>query len=175
MKLVQAIKERRDLQIRMGDLRQKILNAAAYLSVETPVYGTKEEQTKQVRSWLQSHSDLAKRFCLLSLAITSTNSQARVDIAIGGKLITKSITEWILRRHLLAELERQAWAACGDRNLKEGKVKMNPDAEPVEITIVRCYDPAERDRMVEEYRSEPTIIDGALEVANAITDVIGVE
>jgi hypothetical protein len=42
----------------------------------------------------------------------------------------------------------------------------------IEKKIVRHFDPAERDRMRELYRSEPTIIDSTLETVNATTDLI---
>lgn len=172
MKIIQAMKEKRDLQAKMQELRAMILKHAAYASVETPVYGTKENQTAQVRAWLQSHEDCGKRWSELALRITRTNIVTLVTIAIGGKEVTKTLAEWVLRRQLLAELDRQAWQSCNDRTLKEGKVKMAADSEPVDITIVRCYDPQERDVRVELYRSEPSIIDGALEVANAVTDLV---
>ena len=38
-----------------------------------------------------------------------------------------------------------------------------------EVKIVRYFDPVERDRMIALYRSEPSLIDGTLEIVNATT------
>ena len=48
----------------------------------------------------------------------------------------------------------------------------HPTGTPVEIKLVRHYDPVKRDRMVAMYKSEAHEIDSALEVINAVTDLI---
>jgi hypothetical protein len=58
-----------------------------------------------------------------------------------------------------------------DRGLKEGLIK-NSQGETVEVKIVRYFDPAERDKKVAMFKSEPHEIDAALEVVNAVTDLI---
>jgi len=44
--------------------------------------------------------------------------------------------------------------------------------QPVEVKIVRHYDPVQRDKMMAIYRDEPHLIDAALEVVNATTDLL---
>ena len=58
-----------------------------------------------------------------------------------------------------------------DKGLQEGIGRDSQDNK-VEIKIKRCYDQAERDDKVELFTSEPSLIDGRLEIANAVTDLI---
>ena len=57
MKLIEALKQTKDLKRKAEDLRRKIGQFCAYLSHETPTYA---DQKKQVAEWLQS-LDLVKR------------------------------------------------------------------------------------------------------------------
>lgn len=170
MKLIEALKKVKELQKKAEDLRGKIAAHSAHLSHETPVY---KEQNKQVSEWLQAHSDVLKEILRLRVAIQSTNLKTNVAIQLvdSRKPITKTVAEWIHRRRDLAELEKVAWAGLTDRNLREGTIKQST-GEDLEVRIVRCYDPAERDRNLEEYDSEPIRIDSKMEIVNAVTDLI---
>jgi hypothetical protein len=85
--------------------------------------------------------------------------------------VQKTIAEWIHRRRDLATMQSSAWKALTDRNLKEGWMRESTGTER-KISLVRCYDPEERDRMIDLYDSEPMAIDSRLEVVNAITDLM---
>ena len=169
MKLIQAMKQVKDLLRKAEDIRGKIATHCAYNSIETPTYGDKQRET--VAGWLQSHDDILKEVLRLRRAIQWTNLETAVTIELDGKQVTKSIAEWIHRRRDLAKLSQEAWGKLGDKNLREGTM-MNSLGEKVEVKIVRAYDPATRDRMLELYRSEPSVIDATLEVVNAITDLV---
>jgi len=58
-----------------------------------------------------------------------------------------------------------------DRNLREG-ILQNSMGQPTEVKIVRCYDPKARDERIMALESEPSLIDGKLEIANATIDLI---
>lgn len=169
MKIIEALKQIKDLQRKASDLRDKIQTYCAYQNVETPTYG--ERQTAQITDWLQAHSDIIRAILELRTAVQRTNIQTTVTIAIGGKNVTHSIAAWIHRRRDLADLERQAWQGLSNKGLREGMAK-NTAGELIEVKTIRCYDPVERDTKVELYRSEPTLIDSQLEITNAITDLI---
>ena len=169
MKLIEGMKKLKDLSRKAEDMRGKISVNCAHLSVETPTYGDK--QREQVREWLQAHEDISKEMLRLRMAIQRTNLATSVSIELGGKGVTKTITEWIHRRRDLAKLDADAWSKLGDKGLKEGFGK-NSLGEQIEVRIVRNFDPKERDAKIELYRSEPMTIDATLEVTNAITDLI---
>lgn len=170
MKLIQAMKKLKDLNVKAEDLRCKVKNSCADLTIETPLYGA--DQKAMVDGWIQAHSDILKEVLRLRVAIQRTNLATPVSIEIEGRSATKTIAEWIHRRRDLAKLEYSMWAGLTDRALKEQNVQTSPGGPVTEIRVRRYYDPALRDQRSEMYRSEPSTIDAALETVNAVTDLI---
>lgn len=168
MRIIEGLKKIKDLQRKADDLVVKVSKHSAYLDNETPVYA---DQKAQVAEWMQSHQDILKEILKLRIAIQTTNLATMVTIDELGA--TKSIAEWVHRRRDLAKQQAKMWASLTDRNLREGQVKQPSTEQVISVKIVRCYDPAQRDKLVELYTSEPTLIDGRLEIVNAVTDLIG--
>lgn len=168
MKIIEALKQIKDLQRKADDLKVKVATYSAYLTTQTPVY---PDQKRQVSEWIQAHGDILKEILRLRFLIQKTNILTNVPIELGGKTVTKTIAEWIHRRRDLAISERTMWQKLTDRNLQEGATR-DEKGEILVIKIVRCYDPVERDNKVALYDSEPSIIDGKLEIINATTDII---
>ncbi len=168
MKIIEAMKKAKDLRIKADDLQKKVGLYCADLDFETPTYN---DQSQQVREWVQSHSDVLKEILQLRFAIQRTNIATPVTIELGGKQVSKTIAEWIHRRRDLAELERGMWARLGDRGLKEGRTQ-NSTGGVLDVKIRRYFNPVERDEKLELYRSEPSVIDATLEVINATTDLV---
>lgn len=167
MKIIEALKQLKDLDVKAKELRTKIQEHSAYTSLETPRY---PDQKAQVTSWLQAHRDVLFEIETLGYRLQKTNILTQVTIAVGGKDVTKSILQWISRRTKLAELERQSWAILTDRNIKEGNFESS--AGTMEMKIIRAFDPKERDEKVEALRAEPALINAALEIVNATTDLL---
>lgn len=171
MKIIEGLKAIKELKRKADDLRSKIAKHSAYKSTESAVYGSKEDQRKQVKEWLQAHFDLMKEIERLTLAVHKTNLETEVEISIGGKIVKKSIAAWILRRKELANYELAAWRGLTDRQITEG-YESTSAGEKVEVKIIRCYDPKEKDVQVGIFSEEPMIINSRLEVVNAITDLV---
>lgn len=170
MKIIEALKGIKDLHRKADDLVEKIKEHSADLDCETPKY---PDQKRQVAEWVQSHSDILKEILRLKIALLRTNLATNVTIELGGKHVTKSIAEWIERRRSLAALEMKAWNSLTDKNLKEGYENRLTPNSPASLIKRRLYfDPVERDEKREMFREEPAKIDGTLEVANAVTDLI---
>lgn len=169
IKLIQGMKKLKDLSTKAEDLRKKVGAYCADLTMESPTY---PDQKLQISTWVQSHGDILKEILHLRTAIQRTNLATSVTIELESKHVTKSIAEWIHRRRDLAKLDGQMWGALGDRGLREQNVQTTPGGAVTEIRIRRYFEPAERDRKVEVYRTEPSIIDATLEVVNATTDLI---
>jgi hypothetical protein len=170
MKLIEAMKKIKELQEKADDLRKKVGQYCADLDYETPLY---PDQRKQVSEWIQSHLDITKKILELRVAIQLTNLQTPVAIELGGKTVTKTIAEWIHRRRDLAKQDLEMWSKLTDRNLREGQIASSvPGGEAKTVKIRRYFDPLERDKNIELYRTEPGIIDRTLEVTNAITELI---
>lgn len=169
MKLIEAMKLAKELQVKADDLRKKVASHSANLNIETPVY---KEQAKQVRAWLQAHEDIMQEIGRLRVAIARTNLATSVTMKVGANNVTKTITEWIVRRTLTSGFDMVAWGNLTDRNLKEQDLKTAPDSAVTQVRIVRWFDPKERDEKVTTFRDEPGLIDRTLEVVNATTDLI---
>ena len=168
MKIIEAMKKIKELTIKAEDLRGKVKTYCADQSHETAVYG--ERQAEQVKEWIQAHGDVLKEILKLRVAIQRTNLETKVIIELDGKGVEKSIAEWIHRRRDLSGLELATWQGIGDRGLREGVIKTST-GENMEVKIRRYYSPVERDKRIELYRTEPSIIDRTLEVVNATTDI----
>jgi hypothetical protein len=169
MKLIQAMKKLKDLAVKAEDLRAKVGQFCADLTIETPTY---TDQKAQIDSWIQSHSDILKEILRLRVALQRTNIATPVTIVLDNQPVTKSLAEWIHRRRDLAKQEQEMWGRLTDRNLKEQNLQTTPGGAVTEVRIRRYYDPQLRDQKRDFYRSEPSRIDADLEVVNATTDLI---
>lgn len=168
MKIIEAMKKIKDLMRKAEDLKEKVRKYSVISSIETPEY---EDQKTQVSEWCQAYSDVIKEILKLRVAIQKTNIATKVSIELGEKHVEKTIAEWIHRRRDLAELELSLWQSIGDKGIKEG-IANSPAGNPIEVKIIRYYDPKERDGKKAVYAEEPRLIDSKLEVVNAITDLI---
>ncbi len=154
MKLIQAMKQIKDLQVKAEDLRKKVRQYSADLSNETPAYANPKEQ---INTWLQAHSDIIKNILELRIKVQKTNLATTVTVELGGVAVSKTIAEWIHRRKDLATLEQTMWSGLTDKNLKEGTITLSNN-EKQEVKLRRYYD--------------PFAIDSTLEVINATTDLL---
>lgn len=168
MKLIEALKELKRLQIKLTDLTSKVHTYCADYDYETPAY---ENQSNQIREWVQGYEDTCKRILELRIALQKTNLVTMVTIELGGRQVTKSIAEWVHRRRDLAKLQMGIWSALGDRNLKEGTIKTST-GESREVKIRRYYSPRDKDEHMSALRDEPSLVDATLEVVNAVTDLV---
>jgi len=169
MKIIEAMKKVKQNKEKIKDLQDKIGLVSANLSHETPVYGT--ETGAKIKEWLQSCQDLSKENVRLLCSIARTNLATSVKIELGGKSVDKTIAEWVWRRREYAKLDLLTFSKLTDRGLKEGTGQTSTGV-PFEVKLIRHYSPTERDEAVAMYQAEPHEIDAALEVVNAVTDLI---
>lgn len=171
MKIIEAMKRIKENKEKIVDLQSKISQYHVNMSYETPVYGN--DTKAKIDGWLQSAHDIVLDNVKLLTQIGKTNLATQVTITLGDKPLTKSIAEWVWRRREYAQIDFNTWAKLNDRGLKDQlAAATTPGAEPTKITVVRHYDPSNRDFFVAMYKSEPHQIDAALEVINAVTDLI---
>lgn len=168
MKIIEALKQIKDLQKKADDLKDKVSKNCAHLDYETPTY---QNQGNQINEWLQAHGDTVKEILRLRIAIQRTNLAVDVEIKLGDKAVKKSIAEWIHRRRDLAANEAKIYRTLTDRGLKEGKFKQSTDVV-MDVKVIRYYKAEERDQKIELYTTEPNVIDARLETVNAVTDLI---
>ena len=169
MKIIEAMKRVKANKEKVADLNQKLAAICANLSHESPLYGT--ETGNKVKEWLQSCVDISQENVRLLCAIQRTNLATRVSVELGGQSVSKTIAEWVWRRREYAAADQKTYTVLTDRGLKEGMVQTST-GQPMELKIVRHYDPVARDTAMAIYRSEPHLVDAALEIVNATTDLI---
>jgi len=168
VKIIEGLKKIKDLSRKADDLRDKVRNHSALGDYETPKY---KNQKQQITEWIQAHSDVLQEISRLKVAIQNTNFLTSVAIELDGRIVTKCIAAWIHRRRDLAGYELQMWQQLTDRGIKEGMGK-SVSGEPMEVKIVRFYDPETKDKKVAAYSEEPSLIDAKLEIVNAVTELI---
>lgn len=169
MKIIEAMKRVKANKEKIADLQKQIAQYCVNFDFETPTYGT--ETGNKVAEWLQGCDDISRQSAKLLVAIQRTNLVTLVTITLGENNVMKSIAEWIWRRREYAAIDMKTWQALTDRNLKDG-MHTNSQGTPTMVKVVRHYDPVRRDKMAAMYKSEPHEIDAALEVINAVTDLI---
>lgn len=169
MKVIEAMKAVKANKQKIADLHGRINQSSANLSFETPVYG--EKQRDRVAEWVQSCEDLAKNNVKLLVAISRTNLATHVTIELGDNTVTRSVAEWVWRRREYANMDLATWSKLTDRNLKEGNLPTTTGIA-TEVKIIRHYDPVVRDAKIDMYSRERFAIDSALEISNAVTDLI---
>ena len=173
MKIIEAMKQIKDLQEKAQDLRDKVAKYCGDIDIETPTYGTEQDQREQVATWVQAHRDVLQEILKLRLAIQRTNLATQVSIELNGKTVTKPIAGWIHRRKDLAGLERDLYVRATTKasQLQNGQLRTT-SGELRDVHPRRYFDQAEFDAATEALRSEPMKINATLEVVNAVTDVI---
>jgi len=171
MKLIEAMKRVKLNKEKIADLQNKIQQNAANTTLDTPLY---PEPRQKIDEWLQSCTDLSQECVRLVCAIQRTNLQTMAAIEVEpGLTATHSIAAWVWRRREYSQLDLKTWASLGDRGIKEGHMASTvPGQVPIEVKIVRHYNPVLRDQKASMYRSEPSNIDAALEIVNATTDLV---
>lgn len=170
MKIIEAMNAIKMGNDKIADLQKKINMNSAHLSHESPHYSNPFEQ---IREWQQSIHDTGKENMRLKIGIQRTNLATMVPIKMtNGNVVTRSIAEWVLRRHDYSIKDLSAWVELTDRGLRDQMVNTSTPGEKMEIKVVRNFDPKVRDAKILEFKSEPQLIDSALQVANATTDLL---
>jgi hypothetical protein len=169
MKIIEALKTIKANKAKVEDLIQKIKMNSAIRSDQTSPYGNKAFE--QVNTWLDMVRQVLRDNEILTRCIHKTNNDTLVTIEIGGVAVAKSIDEWLTRRNGNIQLQQMAYGSLTDRGLKEELVKM-PDGSVQHVTIVRHFDAAVRDTVLEHLAQETSLIDMRIEIVNATTDLM---
>ena len=174
MMLIEALKKRKFLVKKAEDYTKLVRENCAIPSTENPKFGTEDEQRTQIQAWIQGHTDILKEISKLNVAIQKTNLETNLTIQLQDKAVTKNLSEWILRGRELASLEYKMWEGITDRGIKETKIPgPTRESQPIEVKIIRFYDPKLREEMRMALLEEPSIVTAAMEIANATTPLIG--
>jgi hypothetical protein len=167
MKIIEAMKQIKALEHKAKDLLNFVQMHSSDLDIEAPVY---LDQSGQVKSWIDAYVGALETIVSLQAKIQKTNTVTQVTIELGGNRISKTISEWIYRKNKIAT-EKSVWTALDGRRLKDSSF-IQTSGTVKEVKVRRYFDPELRDRKITGLSQEPFLIDSALEVINATTDLI---
>jgi hypothetical protein len=170
MKIIEAMRTIKVLNDKNAGLIGKIQQYCADDGQGEPHYQTVENQKAKVSEWIQSRKDCIKEIERLRLGIQRTNLATVVKVELGGVPIEKSIAAWIHRRRDLAGSEKQSFDALSCRF--QPQAMRDTEGNAFVVNPRKYYDLEKREKMLDILQSEPTLIDAALEIANATTEVI---
>jgi hypothetical protein len=172
VRIIEAMRKIKDNNVKISDLHVKIAQNSANLESVKTEYG--DRTGEMVASWVQSCLDLTQESARLGIAIQKTNIHTNVTIELGGKQVTKSIAEWVLRRRLYANIDESTYRNLTDKRLQPQAQQSSNNGLPVVtvFNVVLNYDPVVRDTNIAVFREEPSKINAALEIVNATTDLI---
>lgn len=168
MKIIEALKLVKLNEKKIADFADRIKVNSAKLSNQNSPY---KNPTEQVKAWEQSILDLVKNNEELQLKIHKTNTVTNITVVVDGKAKTKTIDEWLYRVKNGVRLESMAYAAMTNRGLKESADK-DKDGNLIINHIEYAYDAEHKDRKVMSLTEEIAAIHTALEIANAVTDIV---
>lgn len=170
MKIIEALKKVKSNRVKMTDLIGLISANSAHMesASKSLPYANPSEKVKE---WLQSVADLEKDNARLLTRIQRTNLNTQVTIEMpNGVSVTKSIAEWIVRRREGIAIEVNAYTHLYAGNLKQSASK-DSEGNIIIDNVVRNYDQEKRDIRLSHLNEERSLIDGTLEIINAVTDL----
>lgn len=170
MKIIEALKELPLIEKRIMSNIQKIGMYAA--AVETgsntaTAFDSVATQRKELASLIQANEDLVKQRALLRRRLYITNTT--VEVEING--VKKTIAEWIEYREKGFDLIERTYNALNELNAMSElrNTKVDPT---VGAKVVKFYDEAHKNKLIEDNRAIRDQLDAKLEIINATTDLV---
>lgn len=167
MKIIEAMKQIKALEHKAKDLLELARKHAADLDIESAVY---PDQKGQVKSWIDAYIGCLDTIISLQTKIQKTNTETVIPIIIGDDKIVRTISGWLYRKNKIAT-ETSIWKSLTDGNCRDSAF-VESSGKQRDIKVRRYYDPQLRDKKISLLSQEPFLIDAALEVTNAVTDLI---
>ncbi len=168
MKIIEGMKELKLLRKKMNKNRELIQKYASQVSTEKTYFESKQAQTKEVKSLLQSNADMCATYMALKVKIEKTNLATEINF----KNKTHTISELLMYKRVLGTEIIQTYKSlnsqAGDHSLRSRFAGVSgKDAQ-----IERFYSESEKNEQLEYWSDFIDSIDGRLEVVNATTDLI---
>lgn len=168
MKLIEALKKVKSDREKIGDLVIKIRKHSARMESHRPEYSKPDAQ---VDEWIQGIFDTQKNISALLTRIQKTNLQTNVTIEIGGNQVVKTISEWIVRRREGVDFEILAYKSLTNMGLKPCQINDEEGNAKIDQVVLH-FDAKKRDEKLSILVEEKHLIDSALEIINATTDLV---
>lgn len=169
MKIIEALKKIKANRVKIADLHALIAKYSAHMESGTSSVPYKDP-AKSITEWTQSIFSLTQDNAILLSRIQKTNLVVAVPIEIDGKVVTKNISEWVYRRREGVDQELQGYLSMSTR-LTANATK-DKEGNIIVDKVVYNYDQSLRDKKIAVLKEEKSLIDSALEIVNATTDLV---
>jgi hypothetical protein len=170
MMIIEGMKRLRVIKKRMANNIESVNKYAAIVSNERPMFGSEDEQKKEVKQIIQSNLDLLKEYLKLKKRIERTNLQTVVEI--GG--VNYTISDLLILKRELVQLVVQTYDAL---NTNQAQMKLNAlsrqhhvaGQQGESLRIDHMFDEKEKNKELRKWQDLYDNIDSRLEVINATT------
>ena len=118
MMIIEGMKRLRVIKKRMASNIDSVNKYAAIISSERPMFGSEDEQKKEVKEIIQSNLDLLREYLKLKKRIERTNLQTVVEI--GG--VEYTISDLLILKRELVQLVVNTYDAL---NVNQAQMRLN--------------------------------------------------
>jgi len=172
MMIIEGMKRLRVIKKRMASNIDSVNKYAAIISSERPMFGSEDEQKKEVKEIIQSNLDLLREYLKLKKRIERTNLQTVVEI--GG--VEYTISDLLILKRELVQLVVNTYDAL---NVNQAQMRLNsmrhhvPTGQQGETPrINHMFDEKEKNEQLRKWQDLYDNIDSRLEVINATTTLL---
>lgn len=164
MKIIEALKEIKKIQDKIGRNNKSIELYSSKLSNQKPHFESEEVQRQEIQSLIQSNMDLVTRFLELKRLVDQANLNTIVNI--NNKEYT--ILDLLNLKRTAISFILNTYRSLNDSNVRNNMRYIKDD----DISqIDRLYDEKEKNEKLAEWQELYDQIDSRLEVVNATTDI----
>lgn len=171
MKIIEGLKELKLIESKMKKNNEKIEKYSSILDNERPQFESESHQIQEVKNLVQSNKDLQERYLELKAAIERTNLSTKVKI--DGQAKEHTIYELIIIKRKLGDLIKQTYTSMNTKQaasrLSSSRSSLGGSIAP---KVVPLYDERTKNEALDAHENFMSVIDGRLEVVNAVTDII---
>lgn len=180
----QGLSELKLLKKRMSKIQEELSTYSAWSSKKKHPWGIKganqeysvKQAEKEVQAKIQAYHDLTKRFFQIKSAIDRTNIQTMITVA--GKTFT--LHEALIYKNHLVEMNQDLVQSCHyaiERAEKEvERYNHKRDRDSVDDADLLYLFPRIEMEKINQFNIEfMEQVDGAMQIANATTSLIGLE
>jgi hypothetical protein len=165
MKIVEGMKELKVILKRMDKNNKQITEYAALPDNERLHFGSKDNQSKEIKKLIQANIDLSKNYLVLKQQIEKTNLVTVVEI--DGKPYT--ISEMLVLKRTLAKMLVQTYKSLNDSQARMRITQVRGEKQPI---VEKFYDETEKNAGERFWDDLYHTIDSRLEVINATTELL---
>ena len=170
MKLIEAMKQLKLILKKIAKNNKLINEYAALPDNERLHFGTRDNQTKEIKKLIQANADHVKNYLDLKSMIEYTNLTTKVEI--DGN--TYTISEMLVLKRVLAKLMVKTYNALNDEVAQmrlRGNRSMSSTSEKLPI-VEKYYNETEKTEGQRKWDDLYHTIDSRLEVVNATTELV---